>query len=80
MGRYSYIASYPDLIRAFRYDLEAGLNHFVAAGRSEGRQITFSPESYLQKYPDIRNAYGNDLLGATHHYIEHGFDEGRTWG
>lgn len=79
LRRARYIASHADLIQAFRYNLEAGSNHYLYSGRGEGRQITFSPEAYLSRYGDLQATFGNDLNAATAHYITKGFDEGRTW-
>ena len=72
-----YIASYPDLIRAFGADAAKGRAHYESSGLREGRSISFDPSAYLTRYADLRNSFGQDLLAATRHYIEYGFAEGR---
>lgn len=79
LRRARYIASHADLIQAFRYNLEAGSNHYLYSGRGEGRQITFSSEAYLSRYGDLQAAFGTNLDAATYHYITTGFNEGRSW-
>jgi hypothetical protein len=75
-----YIASYGDLIQNLGYNTQAGLDHFLNAGASEGRsRRIFDPVGYLENYGDLRAAFGNDLTAATRHFIESGFAEGRTW-
>ena len=74
----SYIASNPDLIRAFGTNLEKAREHYINHGISEGRNINgFSATNYLDNYGDLSNIFGNDLEGATRHYINFGFLEGR---
>jgi Ca2+-binding RTX toxin-like protein len=73
-----YIASYGDLISAFKTNAEAGLKHYIEAGFAEGRAAGFDPEFYLAKYADLRAAFGTDLNAATTHYINGGFKEGRS--
>lgn len=73
----SYIASHPDLIRAFGANIEAGRNHWINFGFTEGRKITFKPLTYLATYPDLIAAFGLNLENATKHFITNGFAEGR---
>ncbi len=74
-----YIASYPDLIRAFGADAAAGQAHYERFGRAEGRRPdTFDEQQYLANYPDLRAAFGADGTAATIHYIRQGFAERRT--
>ncbi|MRD55184.1 S8 family serine peptidase [Betaproteobacteria bacterium LSUCC0115] len=73
-----YIASYPDLIRAFGADAQAGENHYSNFGQREGRSVKFSPAAYLAKYPDLQRAFGTDTQAATRHFIIYGFNEGRS--
>jgi hypothetical protein len=73
----TYIASYPDLIRAFGINVEAGRNHWINFGFSEGRKITFKPLTYVATYPDLMAAFGLNLESATKHFITNGFNEGR---
>jgi VCBS repeat-containing protein len=73
-----YIASYPDLIQAFGYNLDAGIQHYINHGYAEGRVTdNFDEQTYLNSYSDLKNAFGNDLDAATRHYIEFGYNEGR---
>lgn len=74
-----YIASYPDLIRAFGADPAAGERHYQLYGRAEGRSLDlFNESQYLANYADLRAAFGTDLQAATVHYINYGYYEGRT--
>jgi arylsulfatase A-like enzyme len=74
-----YIASYPDLIRAFGADAAAGERHFAQHGQAEGRAAdAFDENQYLTNYADLRAAFGGDAVAATVHYIQHRFAEGRT--
>ncbi len=74
-----YLASHPDLIQAFGYDLAAAQAHYTQHGAMEGRAIdTFAEDQYLASHPDLIMAFGYDLTAATRHYIQHGFKEGRA--
>jgi VCBS repeat-containing protein len=74
-----YIASYPDLIRAFGANSAAGVQHWLTNGQAEGRQVdTFNERQYLTNYADLRAAFGNNNQAATAHYINNGFLEGRN--
>jgi Ca2+-binding RTX toxin-like protein len=75
---YAYIASYSDLIAAFRLDATAAVSHFVTSGRAEGRSITFDAATYLAKYSDLRAVFGSDTVAAAKHFIANGFAEGRS--
>ncbi|WP_338847351.1 calcium-binding protein [Massilia sp. W12] len=68
-----YIASYGDLINAFKTDVDAGFTHYLNNSVKEGRSITFDPQTYLEKYADVRALAGNDLELATRHFISAGF-------
>ena len=73
-----YIASYADLMQSFGANADAGLRHFVDAGRNEGRSIIFNGLEYIASYADLIQAFGaNDDAGATH-YIQAGRFEGRS--
>lgn len=73
-----YLASHPDLIEAFGYNLFAASQHYQQFGQFEGRASDLFPEEqYLAAYPDLVAAFGNDLAAATRHYIELGYQEGR---
>lgn len=74
-----YLATHPDLLVAFGYNLEAAVLHYEQWGRAEGRTIDgFAEDQYLASYDDLILAFGNDVTAATRHYIQTGFSEGRT--
>ena len=74
-----YIASHPDLIATFGYNLEAAQSHYAQLGAQEGRAVdTFAEDLYLASNPDLISAFGDDLETATQHYIESGHAEGRN--
>jgi hypothetical protein len=72
-----YIATYSDLIGAFGANSEAGLSHYVQAGRAEGRFPFFDGLQYIASHPDLILAFGADRELGTRHYIDAGFTEGR---
>ena len=72
-----YIASYADLIQALGADAAAARAHYAAAGRAEGRTVSFDPTAYTASYADLIRAFGVDALAATRHYIVYGWREGR---
>ncbi|MDB9524896.1 hypothetical protein PN498_02755 [Oscillatoria sp. CS-180] len=73
-----YLASNPDLLLAFGYDLNAATLHYQNFGQAEGRPLdTFPEEQYLASYPDLQAIFGNNTSAATQHYIQFGFSEGR---
>lgn len=56
-----YIAGYPDLIRAFGADAQAGADHQNRMGQSEGRYPrTLDPFCYAAAYADLIIAIGAD--------------------
>jgi Ca2+-binding RTX toxin-like protein len=71
------VASYVDLINAFRSDTNAATLHFINNGYAEGRSASFDVSWYLAKYSDLRGAFGTDANAGTLHYINNGFNEGR---
>lgn len=75
-----YSNHYPDLQRAYGYDKNALLQHFIEHGIYEGRQAiaSFNIQSYRNRYPDLREGYRNNILGYVHHYINYGKREGRV--
>ena len=74
-----YIASYPDLIRAFGADRAAGERHYQVFGKAEGRvPNSFNARQYLANYKDLQRAFGTDLQAAARHFITFGLREGRT--
>jgi hypothetical protein len=75
----TYIASYPDLIRAFGANAAAGAQHYQFYGRAEGRvPASFDARQYLANYADLRAAFGGDLDAAAAHFITYGYYEGRN--
>ncbi|MDB9525002.1 S8 family serine peptidase [Oscillatoria sp. CS-180] len=73
-----YLASNPDLIQAFGYNLQAATDHYQRSGQFEGRAIDLFPEDqYFASYSDLAATFGNNPVALTRHYIEHGFREGR---
>jgi VCBS repeat-containing protein len=74
-----YLASNPDLIAAFGYDLAAAQTHYAQSGYHESRNLdTFAEDIYLASHTDLIAAFGYDLEAATRHYIQRGHSEGRT--
>jgi hypothetical protein len=73
-----YLASNPDLIEAFGYNLAAAKQHYEQAGIQENRPVdTFLENLYLASNPDLIKAFGNNPDLATRHYIEFGYYENR---
>lgn len=74
-----YIASNPDLIRAFGNDAAAAKNHWLSFGVNEGRSLdSFDPLQYLANNKDLIAAFGLDPTAATQHYVSYGYKEGRA--
>ena len=74
-----YIASHPDLIRAFGANAEAGVQHYILYRAQEHRPLDdFDERQNLAKYPDLQAAFGSDTMLATIHYIQYGFAENRS--
>ena len=74
----NYIASYPDLIRAFGDDQFFAAKHYFSNGIAEGRTVTFDPLAYIASYDDLIRAFGTDATAGAEHYIKNGFREGRS--
>lgn len=74
-----YADKYPDLKKAYGYDINGLFFHFVTAGMNEGRQAiaTFDPNYYRANNHDVENLYGNNMKGYYAHYCLHGIQEGR---
>lgn len=74
-----YMATYPDLMNAFRGNADEARNHWQQSGIREGRQSspTFYIASYLARYEDLKAAFGNDYARAMQHWIDQGVREGR---
>ena len=73
-----YIASYADLIHAFGANAQAGVNHFITNGLSEGRTVGFDGLKYIASYVDLIGAFGANADAGASHYITNGLAEGRT--
>lgn len=74
-----YYNNNPDVKKAFGYNADKLLEHFVLAGMNEGRQAkeTFCVQYYKYKYIDLRRAYGDNTKEYYLHYIRAGVNEGR---
>ena len=75
-----YLATNPDLQRAYGNDYRRALNHWLDNGIEEGRQgsPTFSVRAYRERYPDLQKAFGQNWEKLFDHWMEWGQDEGRT--
>ena len=77
----AYLASNPDLAAAFGTDEAAAREHYLRAGRAEGRATrSFDPLSYLAANPDLAATFGTDPAAASRHYLALGRREGRSAG
>lgn len=74
-----YYNKYPDLQKAYGYDKEKLIAHFVKSGMSEGRNAcaTFDAKYYKFKYEDLQKAYGANIQSYYLHYIKNGYKENR---
>jgi hypothetical protein len=72
-----YIASYADLIAAFGANADAGVAHYTAAGRVEGRIVSFDGLDYIASYEDLIAAFGTNAEAGAAHFITNGRSEGR---
>ncbi len=73
-----YIASNPDLIKAFGNDINKAKSHYRNYGRAEGRSLdNFNPTNYLNNNSDLSAAFGSNKEDAIKHYISYGYREGR---
>lgn len=78
-----YVASYPDLIAAFKSGplaavQDSGATHFILSGYSEGRQTTFNALDYIASYKDLIAAFGTNSDAGAFHFVESGSNEHRT--
>ena len=73
-----YADQYPDLEKAYGYDEEKLLDHFLATGLNEGRTASpvFSIKYYMQ-YKDLQEIYGADRMKYIAHFERYGMEEGR---
>ena len=73
-----YAASYPDLIKAFGYNLPALATHYSTIGKAEGRNPNlFDPYLYIASNPDLITTVKTDVNAAEKHYITNGYNEKR---
>lgn len=76
---FRYIAGYPDLLAAFRNDPAGALQHYLTAGRAEGRRaVSFDGLQYIASHPDLIRAFGADPVAGARHYVQSGSIEGRS--
>jgi hypothetical protein len=82
-----YLRIYPDVAAEVRKGTFAsGYQHYLAAGRAEGRAIGTPPPDwnealYLQIYPDVAaEVHKGTFLNGYHHYLVAGRAEGRATG
>lgn len=75
-----YVSKNPDVLKAYGYDENKVLAHFVNFGMKEGRRAseTFKLSVYKNRYADLRKAYGNNNKSYYLHYIRNGKKERRT--
>ena len=52
--------------------------HYITAGHSEGRNVSFDALGYVASYADLVSAFGTNTTAATQHYITAGYSEGRS--
>ena len=64
-----YMATYPDLMAAFRGNADQARNHWLQFGIREGRQSApnFYVAAYLARYDDLKIAFGNNYEAALRH-------------
>jgi uncharacterized delta-60 repeat protein len=74
-----YLASNPDLIQAFGFNLAAAGQHYIASGFNEGRYTNaFDAVEYLASNTDLIQAFGLNAAAAERHYVQSGFNEHRA--
>lgn len=74
-----YYHNNPDLQKAFGYDTEKLITHFISFGMNEGRQakLEFSPSYYKNHNADLRAAFGSKWKSYYEHYMTFGIKEKR---
>lgn len=75
---YYYSNNY-DLQKAFGYNTDLLLQHFINFGMKEGRQgkLEFSCNYYKNSNADLLKAFGNNNRAYYTHYVSNGYKEGR---
>jgi Ca2+-binding RTX toxin-like protein len=74
---YKYIASYSDLIVALHANGQAGFDHYIDYGFTEGRSASFDGLNYIASYGDLIQAFGANTVAGEQHFIQYGYYEGR---
>lgn len=74
-----YVETYPDLKKAFKYDWNKLIEHFVTSGMKEGRCASplFQLQCYKANYPDLQNTFRNYNDKYYLHYMNYGYKENR---
>lgn len=74
-----YVSKNPDVLKAYGYDENKVLAHFVNFGMKEGRRASekFNLSAYKNRYADLRKAFGNKNKLYYLHYIGNGKKENR---
>ena len=74
-----YANAYADLKKAFGYNAEQLLNHFMKYGMKEHRRASanFDPVAYRNRYKDLDAAFGDDWAKYYEHYMRFGYKENR---
>ena len=74
-----YVQKNPDVLRAYGYDENKVLAHFVNFGMKEGRRASekFNLSAYKNRYADLRKAFSNNNKVYYLHYIRNGKKENR---
>lgn len=78
-----YLMLYPDVRKAVQsgtHRFKSGLDHYLAAGKFEGRVPDYDEQAYLKLNPDVDKAVkaGVFRTGAEH-FLKHGRKEGRKY-
>jgi hypothetical protein len=74
-----YLASNPDLIVAFGFNLAAATQHYFSTGMNEHRLThSFDATEYLASNADLIKAFGLNPVAAEQHYVTNGFNEHRA--
>ncbi len=74
-----YAKKYPDLRKAYGFDDELYIKHFVKYGMKEARQAkaSFNVKKYRKRYSDLRKKYKTNYKKYYMHYITKGKKQGR---
>ena len=72
-----YIASYNDLTLFYGANKDAGFQHYITYGITEGRFTQFDALEYIASYRDLAEFFGANKDAGVQHYINAGLGEGR---